>query len=312
MSDMANAKGKAKGQAVAKPRREDIPAEIKRVVRQRCGFGCVMCGVPIYDYEHMVDYAKVRTHEVKNITLLCPNHHRAKTNHLLPTSKLIEANANPFNLTRVSTAPYNFQFDGREPKVILGSVEFRAWSANFAAVIIDGTPIIGFRFENGHALLNLRAYDDANQLVLQVVDSEMIHMVDFWDFEFVGSTLTVRPRNKEILLQVQFLPEANTVNVQRGTLQFNRVDIDIWPDVVAILNAKLMISGLAFESQVGWVIGTNPNREFRTLPLLEIPEEGLVREFDRVAARKEIAAQRKADKAERDADKSARSGSSVP
>ncbi|GAH43227.1 unnamed protein product, partial [marine sediment metagenome] len=29
-----------------------IPLEIKRAVRQKCGFGCVVCGSTIYQYHH--------------------------------------------------------------------------------------------------------------------------------------------------------------------------------------------------------------------------------------------------------------------
>lgn len=31
----------------------DIPASVKRAVRQRDGFGCVICGLGIYTYEHI-------------------------------------------------------------------------------------------------------------------------------------------------------------------------------------------------------------------------------------------------------------------
>ncbi|WNG79930.1 hypothetical protein C6A86_016810 [Mycobacterium sp. ITM-2016-00316] len=59
--------------------RPPIPDPMKREVRQRCGFGCVICGHPIYEYEHMDDYAVVKRHGVANITLLCDGHHRLKT-----------------------------------------------------------------------------------------------------------------------------------------------------------------------------------------------------------------------------------------
>jgi len=58
--------------------RPAISDPIKREVRQRCGFGCVICGVPIYDYEHMVPHTEVQEHLANNVTLLCPTHHREK------------------------------------------------------------------------------------------------------------------------------------------------------------------------------------------------------------------------------------------
>src|SRR5207248_2332597 len=32
---------------------------MKREIRQRCGFGCVLCGRPLYTYEHMEGWARV-------------------------------------------------------------------------------------------------------------------------------------------------------------------------------------------------------------------------------------------------------------
>lgn len=40
----------------------NIPLSIQRKVRQRCGFGCVICGMPLYEYEHMAEWAQVKRH----------------------------------------------------------------------------------------------------------------------------------------------------------------------------------------------------------------------------------------------------------
>lgn len=39
------------------PNSRNIPLPIQREVRQRCGFGCVICGMPLYEYEHMEEWA---------------------------------------------------------------------------------------------------------------------------------------------------------------------------------------------------------------------------------------------------------------
>ena len=57
-----------------------IPESIKRKVRQRCGFGCVICGIGLYEYEHFApEYKDAKSHAPEGITLLCPNHHARKT-----------------------------------------------------------------------------------------------------------------------------------------------------------------------------------------------------------------------------------------
>jgi len=48
---------------------------MQREVRQRCGFGFVICGIPIYHYDHIIDHAEVHEHTADKLTLLCPTHH---------------------------------------------------------------------------------------------------------------------------------------------------------------------------------------------------------------------------------------------
>jgi hypothetical protein len=31
----------------------DVPADIARIIRKECGFGCLICGDGFYDYEHI-------------------------------------------------------------------------------------------------------------------------------------------------------------------------------------------------------------------------------------------------------------------
>jgi hypothetical protein len=49
-----------------------IPSHIKQEIRQRCGFGCVICGFGFYDYEHFdPDFVDAKSHSPEGMTLLC-------------------------------------------------------------------------------------------------------------------------------------------------------------------------------------------------------------------------------------------------
>ena len=62
-----------------------IPNEVKRVVRQECGFGCIVCGNAIYTYEHIIpEWKDALSHEVDKIGLLCNNCHIQTTKGLIP------------------------------------------------------------------------------------------------------------------------------------------------------------------------------------------------------------------------------------
>ena len=90
----------------------NIPRPIQREVRQRCGFGCVICGFPLYEYDHLKDWANVKEHIANDIILLCDRHHREVTSGLLPRRKVIEANKIPYNFKTGKSKPYVLHYEG--------------------------------------------------------------------------------------------------------------------------------------------------------------------------------------------------------
>jgi len=66
----------------------DVSDPTKRIVRQRCGFGCVICGLPIYQYDHMYGYTVETADDPTVITLLCARHHeRYSKPHVIEKKK---------------------------------------------------------------------------------------------------------------------------------------------------------------------------------------------------------------------------------
>ncbi len=69
-----------------------IPARIKKQVRKRCGFGCVICGQIPVSYDHCrVEYKDARKHDPDDIYLLCHRHHFDKTSRLLQPEDIEKA-----------------------------------------------------------------------------------------------------------------------------------------------------------------------------------------------------------------------------
>jgi hypothetical protein len=78
-----------------------IPDAVKRQVRQRCGFGCILCGNAIVQYEHVgPTFADASKHEADGITLLGPTHHAEVTSGMRSKRSVIAASANPKCLQR--------------------------------------------------------------------------------------------------------------------------------------------------------------------------------------------------------------------
>ncbi|MBB3602276.1 trigger factor [Mycolicibacterium sp. BK556] len=248
----------------------------------------------------MQDYSKVLKHEAENITLLCPTHHTEKTNKLMPLDRIYEANANPFNHRSGITTAHALSFGLQRPKIIVGSMMFTSDTTDFAAVVIDGNPLVGFSFREGHALLQIRLYDERNRLVLKVQDGELVHTTNVWDCSFVGSTLTVRRAARDIMLRMRLSPNANLVEIDRGSLQHNGIQVEIWPDLCAVLNTAFVLSDIAMVSPIGFLIGKNPRNYTGAF---EFGDE-LPRQIDREAKLKSLAQYRKDELATQQGDSS--------
>jgi hypothetical protein len=201
-----------------------IPADVKREVRQRCGFGCVICGLPLYDYEHMNEWAIVKEHVAADITLLCVQHHREKTNGLLSIKAVRKANASPIN-TRGQSAPYLFHVQPWTMTIVIGDNGFWYDNSNptskMVVLSIDSEPIIWFNREEDDLLLNLTLYDTSNIPILKLRDNELVYSTFLWDITLIGKTLTIRCAPRHISLSLTVSPNENLIAIEKASLLYN-------------------------------------------------------------------------------------------
>ena len=103
----------------------EIPSAIKREVRQRDGFGCVVCGSAIIQYEHFdPEFSEALEHTAAGITLLCGRCHDKKTRGLLSLETVKRAVRNP----RCKQSGFSFEafdVDHQPPSISLGTLKFR-------------------------------------------------------------------------------------------------------------------------------------------------------------------------------------------
>jgi hypothetical protein len=229
----------------------DIPFPIQREIRQRCGFGCVICGMPLYEYEHMLGWANVHRHVADEITLLCDQHERERTNNLLPLEVVMEANQNPHNWKTGVSKPYDLFFYGNECEIIIGGNRFTAVDHGYGTAVVpisvDGGPLIGFIIGDRHLLLNIAVFDEFNKLVLQIKNNQLFYSINPWDIQLVGTTLKIREMQKRILIEIVFNPP-NKVIINRGRFLRNGIEILIRPTNILITNDSTLLSHCEFEN----------------------------------------------------------------
>lgn len=197
----------------------------------------------------MEEWAKVQRHVAEEITLLCDRHHTEKTKGLLPKEVVRESDKSPFNLQPNNRKPYHLHFSGKYAEIWLATSNFiiqKTDKDNFMhAIVIDGEPILGFEIQDNTLLLNLKAYDESNELAVNIEKNQLIYSKLPWDIQFVGTTLTIRKAHREILLEIKFYPPSK-ISITNGRLVRNGVEVLINENEVNITNNQTIISGCEF------------------------------------------------------------------
>jgi hypothetical protein len=242
----------------------NIPEAIQREVRKRCGFGCVVCGCPIYEYDHIWGYRRGHAHIAKEITLLCDLHHKEKTNRLLPSAAVLRHDRNPYNMQRKISSPYNLHYEGEEAEIVLAGSRYisraqQDMEGNFVGftvpLVIDNVPMLAFTLVNGHIGLDTVIYDESNNLILDIHNNELKYTVGVWDIEFVGQQLMIREKARKFLIDVKF-ETPNRIIINRGRFLLNGIEVLISPEKLIVTNKKTTLMNNTHENaQVGIAVG---------------------------------------------------------
>ena len=245
-----------------------VPIEIQREVRQRCGFGCVLCGTPLYHYDHIYGFDDSKPHAANEITLLCARHHDEKTRGLLPIDQVVSANSEPKNVSEGVTAPYGLHLEGSSAKATIGgnvfAMEDHGDGAVMYPIVIDDQPIVSFVTYDRMLFLDAVLFDAANNPVLVIKRNEIRFSTELPDVEFTGKKsgggrLIVRSGNG-VFIYLEFEPP-DRIGIPAGVLLCNGVRIELQQTALQINGINATMSGGLFEVASGIVIGTRwPHR----------------------------------------------------
>lgn len=240
----------------------DIPSGIKREVRQRCGFGCVLCGTPLYHYDHLDGWAETHRHDVNRIALLCAKHHDEKTRGVLAPEIVEQAAAAPVNVSQGESASHTLHFAGTTCSVKIGSNTFIADPLPDGGMVIpisvDGQPLVSMRRQNEELLLSLTAFDWFNNGIALIEDNELKFAAAPWDITWIGRRIRVDLVSGWTLLELELEPP-NAVSIHKGRFLSNGVWIEIDHGVVRIANYEVWAAGNTMRGPAaGIVIGDMP------------------------------------------------------
>jgi hypothetical protein len=192
----------------------NIPTDIKRTVRKRDGFGCVVCGSGLIEYEHIdPEFKDATVHEVKGITLLCPQCHAKKTRGFLSSETIKAAMKNP-KCQEVGFSKEILDVGNGYPTLIFAGNTFKEINV---PIMIAGYPVIVIDPpESEGAPFRLSAFfnDSLGKNALNIIENEWQAMADNWDVTVEGGRITIRDSDNEIQLMLE-QTNRDTITVQK-------------------------------------------------------------------------------------------------
>ena len=183
-----------------------IPEAVKREVRQRDGFGCIVCGSSFYQYDHLgTEFKDAETHDPQQIVLLCGSCHDRKNRGALSTETIqIHAKSPHCMQANFSWGPMDVGHD--HPEIILGTLTAR----NVRSLLtIDGEDVFSISrplVAHGPFTVNASLYDKDGRQTIKIVSNEFQVMVSNWDVEVTGARVTVRSAPAKFDLVIRMEP----------------------------------------------------------------------------------------------------------
>lgn len=199
----------------------NIPAKVKREVRRRCKFGCVICRSGFYQYEHIDPFENVSSHDPARICCLCGSCHDSVTRGQLSKAAVDTAYKQIWQAPPANVPPP------------IGPLDFHTGSAN---LLIGGllyspavksvlryyeTDLIKVEPGSGDSPGSISAvfFDDEGKEIFYLDKNEWIGDSSNWDIEVVGPRLTVRNPKGRVVLALRLDPPGNIV-IERLDMRF--------------------------------------------------------------------------------------------
>jgi hypothetical protein len=183
-----------------------IPEHVKRAVRQRDGFGCIICGKAIFDYEHFdPEFSDACEHDAGGIVLLCIEHHGLKTRGLLSRETIASHLRNP-HCRKAGFSFGAFDIGSMHPEIVMGGMtctDTRCLINLYGDEIFSIAPPVeeGMPFRIS---AELRGLD--SETILKIVENEWRSESSNWDVDIQGAVIIIRNALRKIDLVLRSDP----------------------------------------------------------------------------------------------------------
>lgn len=168
-----------------------IPAEIRLKIRKDAGFGCVLCGCILVDYEHIdPEFHHAKIHDSNRMTLLCITCHGRVTRKIISKKSVWDAKLNPKSLQDGFVHDLLF-VDTQNMEVRIGNSVSKKTKV---ILTIHGKPIIWFEpplIDGEPSKLCAIFYDDEGKAVSYVNRNQFVAYSDNQDVKSESTELSI-------------------------------------------------------------------------------------------------------------------------
>lgn len=230
-----------------------IPEAIKREVRKRCGFTCVLCGNLIWEYEHIVPFAECKEHCADNITLLCKAHHGEVTAGRLDKAIVKRADQNPFGRRNSFYSSHALHLNQLKWIHALDHVvSIKDPNCKVSVIKRRDEDCFSITLEDGWPFISLTLRDYSGDIILSIFENEIMfcsHKLQ--DINFVGKNLTVKNLKNEIIFRLTL--DQSVVSVTYAEFIFEDMVIVGTDGGIIVVNSLLAPNGSRNNRIIGFV-----------------------------------------------------------
>lgn len=180
----------------------EIPASVKLQVRKACGFGCVICGASIIEYEHIdPPFTEAKEHDPENIALLCSQCHAKVTRKFLSKETVKQDRRKPY-CKRVTFSREYLDIGKIHPKIIFAGTTLENCQVPVAVGDTFLSEVKEAEEPGGPFRLSANFCNSRGELSLQIVDNEWRASTMNWDVEATGGVITIKDNPRHISLRL--------------------------------------------------------------------------------------------------------------
>lgn len=236
----------------------DIPEPVKRSVRQACGFGCVICGSSIVEYEHVEpEFPDAQAHDPAGIALICPQCHSKVTTGLWSKAKVKTAMLAP-RCKQTGFANEAFDIGVGHPSIAFGGLTLKNCEIPVQVRDLPLFQIKGPEEPGAPFRLTAHFFNASGQPSLLIRDNEWFALSSNWDVEVSGGAITIRDAPGHISLRLVAEPPHDLV-IERLDMRVYGLHFTGNADELAVAfpggGVSVFTSCLADNCRVGLMLG---------------------------------------------------------